>query len=226
MLLCEKKVPFRCHTRPSYYAADVTSSRGSDQRMLERALSLPPGEYDVYVAMLDRGRLKTSGPVIVRETVTIPDYWNDEIALSSLILASDVRALNAAPSPTAQREHPYTFGRAEVVPVAATTFAPNDVLSVVYQICNYGAPDSDLQAEYNFYRVDDGPRRLFNRTPPQQFGDNDLPAPAAWDTVAFAMQTVSLQTFPPGKYELQVTVRDRLTRGSASGSISFTVALR
>ena len=29
------------------------------------------------------------------------------------------------------------------------------------------------------------------------------------------MQTVPLQPFPPGRYELEVTVRDRLTRGSA-----------
>lgn len=209
-----------------FYVADVAPARGSDARTLERALSLPPGEYDVYVAMMDHGRLKTSGPVIVRHTVRVPDFWNDEIALSSLILASDVRVLGTPPTPKQQSEHPYTFGRAEVVPVIATDFAPGDVLSVVYQICNYGAPDSDLQAEYNFYRVDDGPKRLFNRTPPQLFGDTDLPAPSPWETVAFATQTVSLQTFLPGRYELEVIVRDRLTRRSASGSVAFTVAAR
>jgi hypothetical protein len=209
-----------------YYVAEVAGGRGAEGRVLERALSLPPGEYDVYVAMLDRSRLKTSGPLITHEAVTIPDFWNDEIALSSVILASDVRVLNASPSPKQQHEHPYTFGRAEVVPMPGTAFTPTDVLSIVYQICNYGAPDSDLQADYNFYRVDDGPRRLFNRTPPQQFGDEDLPAPAAWETVAFATQSVSLQTFPPGAYELEVTVRDRLTRRSASKSVSFTVAVR
>ena len=209
-----------------YYVADVTASRGPNAPTLERALALPRGEYDVYVALLDRSRLKTSGPLIVRQTVTVPDFWNDEIALSTLILASDVRVLGASPSARQQGEHPYTFGRAEVVPVTASVFAPGDALLVVYQICNYGAPDSDLQAEYNFYRLDDGPKRLFNRTPPQLFGDEDLPAPAAWETVAFATQTVSLQTFPPGKYELEVIVRDRLTRRSASSSIAFTVTMR
>ena len=209
-----------------YYVAPIKSPRGSDPRMLERALSLPPGEYDVYVAVLDHGRLKTSSPVVVRHTVTVPDYWNDEIALSSLILASEVRSLAASPSPQEQSDRPYTFGRADVVPVAATSFTPNDVLSVVYQICNYGAPDSDLVADYNFYRVDDGPRRLFNRTAPQQFGDSDLPAPSPWETVAFAMQSVSLQTFAPGRYELEVIVRDRLTRRSATGKVTFTIAAR
>jgi len=205
-----------------YYVADVARN-GGGRSSLERAISLPPGEYDVYVGMLDRSRLKTSSPVIARQTVTIPNFWNDEIALSSLILASDVRMLGAAPSARQQVERPYTFGRAEVVPVAVRSFTPGDALSVVYQVCNYGAPDSDLQADYNFYRLDKGSKVLFNRTPPQRFGDEDLPVPQPWESVAFAMQTVSLQTFPPGRYELEVIVRDRLTRRNASGSIEFTV---
>ena len=207
-----------------YYLADVM--RDGNRTLLERALSLPPGEYDVYVAMIDRGRMKTSSPVIVRQTVTVPNFWNDEIALSSLILASDVKVLGAPPSAKQQAERPYTFGRAEVVPVSAASFTPADALSVVYQVVNYGAPDSDLQAEYNFYRLDTGAKVLFNRTPPQQFGDEDLPVPAPWESVAFATQTVSLQTFPPGRYELEVTVRDRLTRRSATASTAFTVVAR
>jgi hypothetical protein len=207
-----------------YYVADLTSAPSVNRPVLERALALPPGEYDVYIGLLDRNRLKTSSPVIVRRTVTVPDFWNDEIALSSLILASDVRVLGASPSAKQQAEHPYTFGRAEVIPVAAPAFSPNDALSVVYQVCNYGAPDADLQAEYNFYRVDTPTRVLFNRTPSQRFGDEDLPPPAPWESVAFLTQTVSLKTFPPGRYELEVIVRDRLTRRSVSQSVAFTVA--
>jgi hypothetical protein len=207
-----------------YYVADVINVRGVDRPVLERALALPPGEYDVYVGLLDRNRLKTSSPVIVRHTVTVPDFWNDEIALSSLILASDIRVLAAAPSAKQQAEHPYTFGRAEVIPVAASAFSPDDALSVVYQVCNYGAPDADMQADYNFYRLDGSNRVLFNRTPSQHFGDEDLPPPAPWESVAFLTQTISLKTFPPGRYELEVTVRDRLTRRSVSRSVAFTIA--
>jgi hypothetical protein len=209
-----------------FYIAEVKPARGADPRLLERALSLPPGEFDVYVAMLDHSRLKTSGPMIVRQTVTVPNFWNDELAISTLMLASEVNTLPSPPTPQQQSERPYTFGRAEVIPVSTASFKSGDVLSVVYQICNFGAPDSDLSAEYNFYRVDDGPRKLFNRTTPQTFGDADLPTPSPWETVAFATQSVSLQTFPPGRYELEVTVRDRLTRRSASGMVAFTVASR
>ena len=190
---------------------------------IERAIALGPGEYDVFVALIDRNRARTSSAVTMRHTITVPDLWRDELALSSLILARDVRQLEAPLAAQEQAAHAYAFGRAEVVPVATPTFTPDDTLTVVYQICNYGAPDSDLTADYTFYRTD-GARRLFNRTSPQFFADADLPSPDAWDTTAFATATIPLQPFPPGQYELEVSVRDRLTRATATGTVAFSVA--
>jgi hypothetical protein len=186
---------------------------------------LPPGEYDVYVGLIDRARVKTSSPQVLKHTVVIPDFWSEQLALSSLMLVSEVRSLKAPLPPEQQIEHPFAFGRAEIMPVAAPLFTPDDALSVVYQICNYGAPDTDLRAEYNFFRTD-GTRRLFNRTEPQLLSDADLPPPQPWINQAFAMQTVSLKSFPPGQYELEVLVRDRLTQESARGSVAFTVGVR
>ena len=61
-------------------------------------------------------------------------------------------------------------------------------------------------------------------TDPQQFADADLPPAGAWESQAFASQTVPLQSFPPGRYELEVDVRDRLTRAAAKATVAFTVA--
>src|SRR5262249_48996188 len=145
----------------------------------ERALALPAGEYGLFIA-LARGSGKDASPLVSRQTLTIPDFWGDELSLSSLILASDVRTLASPLSKKDQAAQPYTFGYAQVV-VHAPAFAPGDVLSIVYQICNYGAPESDLTADYVFYRVDGG-RRLFNRTQPQQLTDADLPRqPNVWE---------------------------------------------
>jgi hypothetical protein len=191
---------------------------------VDRALALPAGEYDLYVAVVDRGRLKTSSAAVLHRTLSVPDL-SDELALSSLILAKDIRQ-RASPLPRQQQgEHPYTFGKAEVVPLVNASFTRDDVLTVVYQIVNYGAPDTDLIADYAFYSTDSG-RVLFNRTNSQQFGDSDLPKPGAWDTAAFATQSVPLRPFPPGAYELEVTVRDRLTRGTAKTSVAFSVSVR
>jgi hypothetical protein len=205
-----------------YYFVDL-KPHGAGRRSVERALALPAGEYDVYVALVDESRVRSAAPAVYHRTLTIPDYWNDRLALSSLILINRVNTLKAPLSPEQQLEHPYTFGRAEVITAASATFARSDVLSIAYQICNYGAPDTDLTAEYTFYRDADGERRLFNRTPPQQLTDRDLPTPGVWETQAFVSQAVPLESFPAGRYELEVSVRDRLTRDSAKQTVAFAV---
>jgi hypothetical protein len=204
-----------------YFFFDLKSGHS-----VERALALPPGEYDVYVGLIDRARVKTSSPQVLKRTVVIPDFWSDQLMLSSLMLVRDVRTLAAPLKAEQQVEHPFAFGRTEVEPVTSPSFTPNDALSIVYQICNYGAPDADLRADYNFYRLGEIPRRLFNRTEPQLLSDADLPPPQPWTNQAFAMQTVALTSFPPGQYELEVVVRDRLTRAETKGSVAFTVGVR
>jgi hypothetical protein len=200
-----------------YYFFDVNS------RVVERAIGVPAGEYDVFIGIIDRARAKTSSPTIVRHTINVPDFWNLELRLSSLMLVTGVRTLPSALTAKDQVEHPYTFGRAEVTPVGKPIFSTDDVLSVVYQICNYGSPDTDITADYNFYRTVNGTRTLFNRTLPQQLTDGDLPPPIAWETQGFAMQRVPLHQFPSGEYELEVVVHDRLTRSTAKETTTFTV---
>ena len=205
-----------------YFLVDTKSARAAEARVYERAMTLPPGEYDIFVGLLDRAGAKTSSPAILKRILVVPDFWNDRLAVSSLILAQAVTPLKAPLTSAQQIEHPYTLGQTEVVPVVAPSFSTHEALSVVFQMSNYGAPDTDLTVDYTFYRTD-GPRRLFNRTDAQVFSDDDLPPPRAWDTQAFAMQTVPLRPFPPGRYELEVIVRDRLTRATATGTVAFTV---
>src|SRR5919198_2765293 len=198
-----------------YYFFDVKSRVG------ERAIGVPPGDYDVFIGIIDRARAKTSSPTIVRHTINVPDFWDLELRLSSLMLVTGVRTLPSALAVKDQVEHPYTFGRAEVTPVSKPIFTADDVLSVVYQICNYGSPDTDITAEYNFFRTVNGTRTLFNRTLPQQLADSDLPPPIGWETQGFAMQRVPLHQFPLGEYELEVVVHDRLTRSTAKQTTTF-----
>lgn len=200
-----------------YYFFDIKSPK------IERALAVPPGDFDIFVAFVDKSKLKTSTPVVLHHTVSVPDYWNLELQLSSLILVDSVKTLATALAPKEQLERPYTWGRSEIVPASSTMFTQNDTLSVVYQVCNYGAPDTDVVADYEFFWKIAGDWKVFNRTQPQTLDDRDLPAPTGWDTQGFVMQQVPLRSFTPGDYKLQVTVHDKLTRQAATQSILFTV---
>jgi hypothetical protein len=216
----KERDPFR-FAFEDYYLAD-TKSRTAGARIYERAMTLPPGEYDIFVGLLDRARAKSSSPAILKRTLVVPDFWDDRLAVSSLILAKAVTPPKGPLSPAQQVEHPYTLGRTEVVPVASPSFTTDEALSVVFQVSNYGAPDADLTIDYAFFRTD-GARRLFNRTDAQRLSDDDLPPPGVWDTQAFAMQIVPLRSFPPGRYELEVMVKDRVTRATATGTVAFSV---
>jgi hypothetical protein len=200
-----------------YYFADVKGGA------IERALVLPPGEYDLFIALVDRSKVATSSPTVIRHTIQIPDYWNDELSLSPVILVKEFRQLKAPLSAKDQPEHPYTFGAAEIEPVAAPTFKRDDALSILYQICNYGAPDVDVTTEYHFYQDVNGKRTLFTRTEPQALTDADLPPPSDWATQGFVMQTLPLAPFPSGRYELEIVAKDRLTRRTATTAVEFTV---
>lgn len=207
-----------------YYFLDVKNARGTDSRAIERALALPAGEYDVYIALADRTRTKNGGTTsVVKRRLTVPDFWNERLAVSSLMLVNEVRALNAPLAEQQQVERPYALGRVEMVPVASSLFASSDALSVALQICNYGAPDSRLTVEYAFYRIAGDTRQFFNATPPQHLGDGDLPKTTGWSTQAFTMQRVALNTFSPGVYELEITVRDHLTLSTATNTVTFTI---
>src|SRR5262245_8594198 len=212
-------VPFE-----EYYFFD-SKSRGFQAKAIERALVLPPGDYDIFVGLIDRAHVKTSSPTVIRRTVNVPDLW-EQFAISSLILVNDVQTIAAPLGPQQQSERPYVFGRSEILPRVTSAFTTSDALSVVLQVCNYGAPDAELTVEYNFFHDVNGKRTLFNRTEPQILVDQDLPAPAPWETQAFVMQTVALRTFPPGHYELEVTARDRLTRAVAKNAVAFTIGVR
>src|SRR5204862_6367253 len=94
---------------------------------------------------------------------------------------------------------------------------------LLFQMFNFGAPDADLAVDYAFYQHAEGARQLFNRTPTEELTDADLPPMSPWETQAFVSQAVPLTPFPPGAYELEVNVRDRLTRATAKQSVRFSV---
>src|SRR5262245_45130855 len=121
-------VPFE-----EYYFFD-SKSRGFQAKAIERALVLPPGDYDVFVGLLDRGHVKTSSPTVIRRTVNVPDLW-EQFALSSLILVNDVQTMAAPLGPQQQSERPYAFGRSEILPRATSAFTTSDALSVVLPVC-------------------------------------------------------------------------------------------
>jgi hypothetical protein len=223
----ERSAASNLYAFEDYHFFDTKPGRADEPRVVQRALALPRGEYDVSVALLDPARMKPGGSAtVLSRTVFVPDYRVDGLELSSLILVNSLRTLAAPYTFEQQIEHPYAFGGTEIVPAMSSTFAASDLLSVTFQICNFGAPESRLTIAYDFYRTVDGKRRRFNRTAPYELTDTDLsqsPSSPASNTLAYVMQSMPLASFQPGRYELEVTVKDHVTLLTRKAAVAFTV---
>jgi hypothetical protein len=79
------------------FPVDLASAPGDPVR-ITRGFAVPPGDYDVYVALRERPsdppaaapRLRAA---VLRQPLTVPDFWSGELATSSVMLADRIDAL-------------------------------------------------------------------------------------------------------------------------------------
>ena len=220
----EKAAASNLYAFEEYHVFDGKPGRADEPRVVQRALALAPGEYDVFVALLDPARMKPGGSAtVLSRTVRVPDFRAEALELSSLILVNSLHTLAKPYTFEQQLEHPYAFGGTEIIPAMSTTFAASDVLSVMYQICNFRAPQPRLRVTYDFYHEVDARRRRFNGTAPQELTEADLPPSPTSETQAYMMQSMPLASFRPGQYELEVTVTDHLAQLTQKATVAFSV---
>ena len=84
----------------------------------------------------------------------MPDFWNDELNTSSVIVAQRIDPLPAPLTPQQQAERPYALGAMEIVPALDTKFTKKAELSTFMLIYNPKidrANKPDVSVEYNFY---------------------------------------------------------------------------
>ena len=228
-----------------FYAG--AGEREGDRVRVSGNLQAEGGEYDLYIAVrysfdgdapVERTLDPTSRrPVettvvppitLLRERVTIPDLWNDELQTSSVLLTQDVQPLQQAPTPEELAEFPYMVGPTRVIPRLNADFGKQDQLGFVFVIYNTGHDGGmpDITVDYDFYARNDGGEEFFNRTAPQQLGPQTLPP--GFD-VRQGMQLVTGQNiplggFPAGDYRLEIKVTDNEEDEELTQDIFFSVA--
>jgi hypothetical protein len=214
------------------YVIDVDQSEQVEHRV-SRAFSVPAGEYDVYVAVKETNRSDETGEparvMMLKEQVTVPDLWSDQLATSSIILAERVEPLPAPPSPEEQRADPYTLGTTRIVPAPDSTFAKDEELSLVFLVYNAELTADnkpDVTVEYSFHQRTTEGEEYFNRTNPQNFNAQTLPP--SFDLEAghqlVAGLAIPLSLFPEGDYRLEITVTDNAGDASMTRDVTFSVS--
>jgi hypothetical protein len=151
------------------FPVDLASASGDPVR-ITRGFAVAPGDYDVYVALRERpadplapgARLKAA---VLRQPLTVPDFWSGELATSSVMLADRIDALGDTPPRLGDMparpedlpgrpeggvpgtpegvpgrddvlERPYIIGDSEIHPADGESFRKDRELIVVFLIYN------------------------------------------------------------------------------------------
>jgi hypothetical protein len=230
---------------PEYVYQDVSfitltpPASATEPYRISRAFAVPAGEYDVYVTLKerlpadakDREKTPTKGGVM-KQTITVPNFWTEELSTSSIIVADKVEPLSAPLTPREQIEQPYTLGTTQIFPSITNTFSKKSEISIVFLIYNpvLGADKKpDVAVDYSFYQkvaTEATGEKFFNKTNPQVFSAKTLPPqfdPAAGHQLV-AGQSLPLGSFPEGEWRLEIKVTDKLSGKTITQNVKFVVA--
>jgi hypothetical protein len=210
---------------------------------LSRSFVAPMGSYDVYVVAKELQIDKKNAPpktVVLKQTVTVPDFWNNDLTTSSVILTDKIDPLPAPLGQAQLVERPYAaLGVMEIFPAPSAKLSKKSELSVFFLIYN-PKPDAtqkpDISIEYNFCQAAPGNQpkpdepckageKFYNKTDPQVM--NGMTLPPGFDlSMGHQLQTgqaVPLAGFPEGDYRLEIKITDKLAGKTVTRDVPFTV---
>ena len=225
--------------RPEYAYEDLNTipvqSGQTGPMRISRSFTVAPGNYDVFVVAKETAPEKApkNAPPqkmgLIKQSVTVPNLWNDELATSSVIVAERIDPLPAALTAQQQGERPYALGTMEIVPATSSKFTKKAELSTFLLIYNTKMDSGnkpDVTVEYNFYAKQGGSEKFFNKTNPQTLNAQTLPK--EWDAAAGHQlqsgQAVPLASFPEGDYRLEIKVTDKIANKTLTRDVNFSVS--
>ena len=209
---------------------------GQNPMRISRSFTVPAGAYDVFIVAKEptpEKPPKNAPPPkmsMIKQTVNVPDFWNGDLATSSVIIAQRIDPLATPLTPQQQADRPYALGQMEIVPTFESKFTKKSELSTFMLIYNPKVDAQnkpDVSVEYNFYQKPAGqPEKFFNKTNPQNLNAQTLPP--QFDLAAGHQlqtgQAVPLASFPEGDYRLEIKVTDKVANKSLTREVNFTVS--
>ena len=197
---------------------------------VERAMELPAGDYDVFIAMAERAKDKkaqaTAKTVVFTQPLSVPSTGTT-LTTSSVILAKSIEQATAQLTGQQQLEQPYTISGYKITPRYTPTIPKTDELVFVFFIYNEGVAASgkpELDVDYNFFRAAE--EKPFSKLATTSFNASTLPGEfeVSKGHQVFVGQGIPLTTFAPGDYKLEIKVNDKTNSSTVTRSVPFTVA--
>jgi hypothetical protein len=206
----------------------VNSAASSQLATVQSGFGVPPGEYDLYIALLERDVRGQKKWAVLKQPITVPDLATSALRMSSVILADRVEPLRDA-VPEAERPlRPYVFGSSELVPATDDELRSDETLHVaflIYDATPDGAGKPEVRVEYRLFQQNFSGERLLGATAPQMFDASTLPADFDVRTgqQLAAVQSLPLDAYKPGTYRLAIRVTDRRSGATTEESVRFVL---
>jgi GWxTD domain-containing protein len=169
-----------------------------------------PGIYELSVGFFTPDKESYS---IMSGDIEVPNFWNQELALSSLLVSSQVKEQKAQ---VQEAEFTvFSFGRYLLEPRFTHEFLKDDFLNLFYYIYNMASDENQNCSLLIELELEKGEKR-FRLNPQRKSQKIDQRATLAEGT------RIPLSALPePGEYKLTVRVIDELANTSASRKLKF-----
>jgi GWxTD domain-containing protein len=188
--------------------AELTEAKGR-KSAYQKAVALAPGTYKVDVIVRD----VQSGATGIRHLgFTVPKYDQQKLSTSTLMLAARLEGLGDQPA-----VGQFVIGQIKAIPNISATYHRGSPLGLYMQVYNAGIDQTTLRpsvdVEYVF----------------TQNGKEIGKIPETWQGLSDAGQRLTLaklfstDKLAPGKYQVTVRIRDRVSTQQLSPSAEFTI---
>jgi GWxTD domain-containing protein len=188
--------------------SELTEAKGR-KSAYQKAVALAPGTYKVDVIVRD----VQSGATGVRHLgFTVPKYDTKQLSTSTLVLAARLEGLGDQPA-----VGQFVIGQVKVIPNISATYRRGVPVGLYMQVYNAGIDQTTLRpsvdVEYVF----------------TQNGKEISKIPETWQGLSDAGQRLTLaklfstEKLSPGKYKVEVRIRDRVSSQTLSPSAEFTI---
>jgi hypothetical protein len=205
------------------------STRSDGARIITRAFTAGPGDYDLFLAWADPSSSKPAASVrVVRRPITLEPARTIGLITSSVILADSVSVRPVPYSPAEQGSHPYSIGPMEIVPARSSRYTRDDKLSLAVQVINARSTDAgmpDVTVNFRIVRVIGERESAVASLNPQSYNATTLPPDFSLRLghPLFAAVTAPLATLTRGEYRLKIAVHDRIANTVANTETGFSV---
>jgi GWxTD domain-containing protein len=178
--------------------------------LYQKAVPLRPGLYKLDLVIKD----VNSGNVgVVNSALRVPRYEETQLSASTLIIADQIERVPARQIGLGQ----FVIGASKVRPRMDATFSPSDRMGFYLQVYNLGIDETSHKSNVAIeYRIRKDGKELTK----QAETSDQLAQGGEQLTIEKSM---SLSSFAPGKYKLEIQVTDQVGKKTITPSADFTI---